>query len=57
MIAADSHHDPELLSILLQDGADGHAKDKNGQEAIDYAMDNPALQSTDALQQLIDATK
>ena|GEM_PF-1677335 len=56
MIAARSNRDPEVISVLLQNGADASIKDNEGMSAVDYASVNARIRNTDAYQQLIAAS-
>lgn len=55
--AAKTNQNPEVITTLLKTGADAKAKDSYGKTAFDYAQDNKALEDTDALQQLQDASQ
>ncbi|MCL1876223.1 MAG: ankyrin repeat domain-containing protein, partial [Synergistaceae bacterium] len=57
MMAAAQNKNPEIISILLKNGADAQAKDKDGKSAIDYARKNDKLKNTDAVRELEEAVK
>ena len=57
MYAAMGNTNPEVIRVLLDAGADGKARDKNGKTAFDYAQDNEKLKGTDALRKLEEASK
>ena len=57
MHAANINQNPEVITTLLQAGADVKAKDSGGRTALDYAKGNEALNGTDALRQLEEASK
>lgn len=52
MSAAGSNRNPEVISVLLQNGADASIKDNEGKSAADYAAVNARLKNTDAYRQL-----
>ena len=56
MSAARSNRNPEVISILLQNGADASIRDNEGITAVDYAAVNARLRNTDAYQQLVAAS-
>ena len=52
MCAAMRDRNPEVITALLDAGADASAKDKDGSAAWDYAQDNDSLKGTDAIRRL-----
>ena len=54
MFAASFSKSPEMLQALLDNGADPHARSKDGKKAIDYAKKNKNLVGTKAFQRLLD---
>jgi ankyrin repeat protein len=53
LIDAAAHtQNPEVITTLLNAGADVKARSDSGKTAFDYALDNDKLKGTDALQQL-----
>ncbi|MCL1875402.1 MAG: ankyrin repeat domain-containing protein, partial [Synergistaceae bacterium] len=57
MIAVLYNKNPEIISILLKNGADVKAKDKYGKRAIDYAREYDKHKNTDAIRELEEAVK
>ena len=55
MAAADYNPNPEVITMLLQAGANGKEKDRSGKTALDYANDNQKLKGTDAYWKLNEA--
>jgi ankyrin repeat protein len=49
-----SHCSPEILTLLLDSGADAQAQDNEGKKAIDYAAENEKLKETDVYWRLND---
>ena len=54
-LASESTYNPEIITILLDAGADGTAVNSDGQTPFDLAKDNEALVGTDAYWALNDA--
>jgi ankyrin repeat protein len=54
MIAANYSSTPEIVTLLLEKGADALAKDEDGKKAIDYAKENDQLKDTKAYWKLHD---
>jgi uncharacterized protein len=54
-LAAAVNREPDVLHMLLDAGADGTARDKDGRTAFDWASENTALRGTDAYWRLNDA--
>jgi len=52
MEAAEWTKNPEVIILLLDAGADGKAKDNDGNTAFDYAMKNKHIKRTDAYRRL-----
>ena len=48
MLAAAINHNPKVIQVLLNAGADGKAKTERGMTAFDYAKSNPHLRNTNA---------
>jgi hypothetical protein len=48
---------PEIVTLLLEKGADALAKNKDGYQAIDYAKENENLKDTAVYQQLLELSK
>jgi ankyrin repeat protein len=57
MWAGAYNSNPETIITLLKAGADAKAKNKKGKTAFDYARENKAMKSTDALKKLEEASK
>jgi ankyrin repeat protein len=57
MVAAKYTKNSEVVTTLLKAGADEKVKDKLGKTAYDYAMGNPKLVGTDALELLKEAQR
>jgi ankyrin repeat protein len=55
-LIAEIDRSPEMVSALLESGADAKIKDNAGLMAIDYAEKNPGLRDTEALQKLREAS-
>ena len=56
LAAVSDNSNPEVISLLLNNGADAHAKDKDGKRAIDYASENESIKGTKAYWELNDAS-
>ena len=54
MPAARNNSNPEVLTVLLDAGANAKAKDNEGKTALDYARENEKLKDTGALKLLED---
>ncbi|MEE2856623.1 MAG: ankyrin repeat domain-containing protein, partial [Planctomycetota bacterium] len=54
MHAARYSSTPEVVTLLLEEGADALAKSKEGKKAIDYAEENVKLKDTKAYWKLHD---
>jgi ankyrin repeat protein len=52
MLAAYNNTNPEMITILLELGADLKMKNRYGMTAIEYAKGNKNLTDTDALKKL-----
>ena len=57
MYAAKVTKNPEVITILLNAGADAKAKDHDGNTALSYTDINDNIAGTDALRQLEEASK
>ena len=57
MYAAASTPNPEVITTLLEAGADAKANSNAGKTAIKNARDNESLKDTDALKKLEEASK
>ena len=55
-VAAYNNPNPEVLTVLLEAGADAKAKSNEGKTALDYARENEALKGTQALKLLEEKT-
>jgi len=55
MCAAGANQNPEVIKVLLEAGADGKIRCKNGKTAFDYAKENKHLQNTEVYWLLNDA--
>ena len=56
MFAVFSNANPEVITALLELGADPKAKDNSGKMAIDYVKEKEKFKDTDALRKLNDAS-
>ena len=58
LAAKETYHriTPEVITTLMDSGADPKAKDKDGKMAIDYAKKNKGLEKSDALRKLEEAS-
>ncbi|MCL1876305.1 MAG: ankyrin repeat domain-containing protein [Synergistaceae bacterium] len=56
MVAARDNENPEIIQVLLKNGADKQAVNKEGKRAIDYAKENENLKNTDVLKELEEKT-
>ncbi|MFW6025874.1 MAG: ankyrin repeat domain-containing protein [Candidatus Woesearchaeota archaeon] len=54
-MASRYNSNPEVINVLLNNGADGSIKCEKGKMAFDYAKDNKGLKGTDAYWRLNDA--
>jgi ankyrin repeat protein len=52
ILAAQYNSNPEVISVLLEAGADANKKDNSGRNARDYAGMNEHLQGTPVLREL-----
>ncbi len=52
ILAVQYTRNPEVISVLLEAGADANKKDKSGRNARDYAGMNEHLQGTPVLREL-----
>jgi len=48
MFAASFNKNPDVITTLLNAGADAKAKSIEGKTAFDYAQDNPKIKGTKA---------
>lgn len=56
IFAAANTSNPEVISVLIEKGADTQVKDKDGKRAIDHASKNKNIKDTKAYQELNDAS-
>ena len=56
MAAAWNSPSPEVITVLLQAGANANRKDREGKTALDYAEMNGKVKGTDAYLELKKAT-
>ena len=56
MTAARNAINPEVLTVLIEAGADAKAKDKEGKTALDHARENEKLKDSGALKLLEEKT-
>lgn len=52
MFANSYNSNPDVITILVKNGADIKAKDKDGKTALDYAKENPKIYKTDVYWQM-----
>jgi ankyrin repeat protein len=57
MLAARLSQHPEMVQLLIDQGADVNARCNDGKKAIDYAKGNENLKDTAAYQQLLEMSK
>ena len=55
MFAAGNNPSPEVITVLVDAGADAKARDSDGKTAFDYAEKNEKLKGTKQYQDLKDA--
>ena len=54
-LCVGSNENPDIITILIESGADGKMTDSEGKTAFDYSKDNENLKDTNAYSQLSDA--
>jgi ankyrin repeat protein len=57
MLAARLSQHPEMVQLLIDQGADVNARCKDGNKAIDYAKENEDLKDTAVYQRLLELSK
>ena len=56
MLAARYNTNPEIIPVLIKNGADAHSRDLNGKRAIDYASENANIKDTKVYWELNNAS-